>query len=380
MSTVRVDPGHWWDGPWWAVIKDARRHQRRRHLRVGIALVAIAAAALGWSLSDHPGKIQPEQPPQASTTTTPVTLAGSTVAAAAAPGALWVLSCVRDCTGEQPMVGQLSEVADRTGLVIKRFPVLDAGSLAVGGGAIWIAHTFSGTLTRVDPRTGRIETTTRLVLPVPVSPHDRQFRPSSVSVGAGKVWVSTARGWIAEIDQRTSRLVALLPTPSEDNTSVVGPSGIWVAEDLDGLGFAAPGAHRLSVRPASVRGQPLDLTGLATGGGLIWAYASGPVAAPSYIGWRSISVVMAINPRTQRTVQTWQFPGVDDTIAYDQDAAYVSDFTHGQLLRITPHHGIQPLHSQTGPDAIVAATPGALWAKTSRGTLLRLALPGSNTH
>ncbi len=150
------------------------------------------------------------------------------------------------------MVGQLSEVADRTGLVIKRFPVLDAGSLAVGGEAIWLAHPFSETLTRVDPQDGRTVTTTRLVLPVRVSRHDRRFDPSSVSVGAGSVWVSSPAGLIAQVDQRTSRLVAMLPTPSENNTTIVGPSGTWVAEDLDGVGFAAPGADRVHVRPVSV--------------------------------------------------------------------------------------------------------------------------------
>jgi hypothetical protein len=381
MSTVSVDPGRWWDGPWWAVIKDARRHQRRRHLRAGIALAAFAAAVVGWSLIGNPGESQPRQPTPAGTTTTPVAIAGATIAAAAAPGALWVLSCVRDCAGEQPMVGQLSEVSDRTGQVIKRFPVLDAGSLAIGSGAIWIAHPFSGALTRVDPQNGRTTATTRLVLPVRVSRRDRRFDPSSVSVGAGSVWVSSPAGLIAQVDQRTSRLVAMLPTPSELNTIVVGAAGTWVAEDLGGLGFAAPGAHRLHVRQVSVDGgQQLDVTALVAGGGLIWAYASGPVAGPSYIGWRNISAVMAINPRTQQTVQTWQFAGANDTIAYAQGAAYVSDFTHGKLLRITPHHRIQPLHSRPGPDAIVAATPGALWAKTARGALLRLTLPGSKTH
>jgi hypothetical protein len=325
---------------------------------------------------------QPARPPfaQAATVTTPVAVSGATIAAAAAPGALWVLSCVRDCSGEQPMVGELSEVSDRSGLVIKRFPVMDPQSLVIGGGAIWIAHLLSGTVTRFDPQNGRTTATTRLVLPVPVSRLDRRFLPSSISVGAGKVWVSTARGWIAEIDQRTSRLVAMLPTPSEDNATVVRPSGTWVAEDLAGLGFAPTGAHRLSIRPMSVAGQALDVTQLAAGSGLIWAYGSGSVSAPSYTGWHNISVVMAIDPRTRRTVHEWQFAGADDSIAYDQGATYVSDFSHGQLFRITPDHNLRRLNSVRGSEAIVAATPGALWARTEQGTLLRLTLPSSETH
>jgi hypothetical protein len=378
MTVLDVDASRWWDGLRWAVIKDARRRQRQRRLRAGIVLAAVAAAVLGWSLSGDRTENQPVRLAQAATITTPVAVSGATIAAAAAPGALWVLSCVRDCSGEQSMVGALSEVSDRSGLVIKQFPVTDPQALAIGGGAIWIAHFLSGTVTRVDPRNGRTTASVRLVLPVPVSPHDRQFLPSSISVGAGKVWVSTARGWIAEIDQRTHRLVAMLPTPSEDNTTVVGAAGTWVAEDLLGVGFAAPGAHRLHVRQVSVDGgQQLDVTQLAAGGGLIWAYASGPVAGPSYIGWRNISVVTAINPRTQRTVRTWQFAGANGSIAYDQGSTYVSDFSNGQLLRITPHHNVQELDSVRGSEAIVAATPGALWARTERGRLVRLTLPSS---
>jgi hypothetical protein len=375
MTSVGVDAGRWWDGLRWAVIKDARRRQRQRRLRVGIALVAVASAALGWSLSGDRSENQPAQLTQAATITTAVAVGGATIAAAPAPGALWVLSCVRDCSGEQPMVGQLSEVSDRSGLVVKRFPVMDPQSLAIGGGAIWIAHFVSGTITRVDPQNGRTTATTRLVLPVPVVRRDRRFLPSSISVGAGRVWVSTARGWIAEIDQRTSRLVAMLRTPSEDNATVVRRSGTWVTEDLGGLGFAAPGTHRLSIRPVSVAGQQLDVTQLAAGGGLIWAYASGSVSAPSYSGWHNISVVMAIDPRTRRTVHEWQFAGANDSIAYDQGATYVSDFPHGQLYRITPNHSVRELHSVRGSEGIVAATPGALWTRTEQGNLLRLTLP-----
>jgi hypothetical protein len=76
-------------------------------------------------------------------------------------------------------------------------------------------------------------------------------------------------------------------------------------------------------------------------------------------------------------VKTWRLPGTDDSMAYEQGAAYVGDFPHGQLLRVTVQHGLQDLRSTRGPDAIIAATPGALWTSTAAGKLLRLTLPTS---
>jgi hypothetical protein len=379
-TTLGADAPRRWQGRVWAVINDARRRQRRRRLRTGIALAAVAAAGVGWSLSTNHPDHRTTRPPVASTATatTSVAVGGETIAAAAAPGALWVLSCVRECSGPQPSVGQLVEVASSSGIVIKRFPVAEPEALTIGGGAIWIAHFPTGTVTRVDPRDGRTTATTHLVLPAPIVRHDRQFLPAGISLGAGKVWVWSARGWVAEIDQQTSRLVAMLRSPSEDNVTVVRRSGTWVAEELAGLGFAAPGAHQVSIRPVSFAGQHIDVNQLAAGGGLIWVYGS--FLNPAYTGEHWTSVVTAIDPRTHRTVSQWQFAGANDSFAYDDGATYVGDFQQGLLFRISPNHTVQTLHSVRGSEGLVAATPGALWATTNTGKMVRLSIPSTKPN
>jgi YVTN family beta-propeller protein len=54
-----------------------------------------------------------------------------------------------------------------------------AGGVAAGAGAVWVANTLDGTVSRVDPRARRV-----------VATIDVGGAPRSVTVGAGSVWVT----------------------------------------------------------------------------------------------------------------------------------------------------------------------------------------------
>ncbi|MDQ6777756.1 MAG: hypothetical protein M3071_16455 [Actinomycetota bacterium] len=132
-------------------------------------------------------------------------------------------------------------------------------ALATGGGAIWIAQFMAGTVTRIDPATLRTTATIHLALPKPIVAAGRRlygFLPSGISVGGGKVWVSIARGLIAEIDARSARVVAMVPSPSEETHTTTDRHGTWVAEDLGGVGFLGPGRNRLTIRSSRKRAKP----------------------------------------------------------------------------------------------------------------------------
>ncbi len=51
-------------------------------------------------------------------------------------------------------------------------------AVAVGSGAVWVADDQGGTVSRIDPRTGRVIT-------FPVGPY-----PRNIAVGEGAVWVT----------------------------------------------------------------------------------------------------------------------------------------------------------------------------------------------
>jgi hypothetical protein len=167
------------------------------------------------------------------------------------------------------------------------------------------------------------------------------------------------RGWLAVIDPRTARLAAMVPTPAESaGQAVVDTSGTWVTESLAGVGFLAPNGRRLASRQISDAGQDVAVSGVAVGGGLVWAYGSffNPAASP---GQNDTGVVTAIDPRTGTVVRQLQVAGPDDSFAYGDGALYVANFERGLVLRITPDFRVQTVPASRGSESLVAATAGA---------------------
>jgi hypothetical protein len=262
------------DLPRWAVIKNARRRQRRRRMRVVVAIGAALFAAGAWALRSGRGPTArfPAPAPPSARQPVSIGLGGTPIDAVATPRSVWVLVCTRRCSGTEVSSGALLHVSSRSDRVISRFPVADPQALTLGAGAIWIAHFAAGTVTRVDPRTGRTSATIHLALPQPVAAGDRRFLPSGISFGAGMVWVSTARGQLAVISARTSRQVAMVPSPSEETHTTIAGHRTWVAEDLAGIGIIAHEAHRLTIHRISQAGQPVDVVDVKSGGGRIWTF------------------------------------------------------------------------------------------------------------
>lgn len=359
----------------WAIIKDARRRQRRRQRRTlaFAALVALAAAA-GWAASrDSLSANAPVRPPVAVGPITQVDLDGIVQSTATLHGQLWVLTCTHACSHPaSPTVrGRLIELSG-SGRPIKRYPVADHGEIAAGDGAIWLAHFYSGEVTRIDPQTGHATASTGLKLPKPIdAAGDRQFLPSAISFSNGRVWVSTARGWTAEINPRTGRVVRMAYSSSEATSATTAAGLTWVADELDGVGTFTPASANVVHHKISWAGQPLSIETVAQGAGLIWALGRGwePRLTP---GNQTVTVLTTINPRTERIIHQWRIPTAA-TMVLAGGGAYVGDSSDGRLLHLTP-----PGHTQIldGPRAasLTAASPHALWAITHAGQLLRISL------
>jgi hypothetical protein len=336
----------------------------------GLALAAALGMAVAGCGSDSTAQV-------AAPVTANVSFGGSPVDAAAGRGAIWALACLRGCSGALLKGERLTEITIRRPRVLLWSSVTDEVALATGSdGAIWIAHFNAGTVTRVEPRYLTTTATIHLALPRPIVAGRRRlygFLPSAISVGGGRVWVSTARGWIAEIDERSARLVAMVPSPSEETSTTTESHGTWVAEDLDGFGRLAPGSDRLAIHALSQAGQPVAVSDLSTGGGMVWALGS--FFDPAFRGDHWTSVVAAIDPRTAQIVRRLEIPGSPDSMVYGDGALYLGDSESGHLYRITPNYLVQKLRSARGRMTLVAATPGALWATTGFGSLLRIRIP-----
>src|SRR4029453_13280046 len=109
-----------------------------------------------------------------------IRLAGEPGGIAAAPQGVWVSSGT----------GQLLLVDARTNTVTQSVPIGNGPQgVAFGGGAVWVANTPDGTVSRFDPGTGRIRK-----IAVGGS-------PTGVAYGDGEVWVAAGRsGNVLRID------------------------------------------------------------------------------------------------------------------------------------------------------------------------------------
>ncbi len=259
-----------------------------------MALAALAAIGVGFLTQRSDAGLQNARPATAPRLSS-ADLGGYVLAAQAAGDRVWVLTCVQLCGAADTGLDRerLVELDARSGAVITRLPPLsNVSAFATAGHSVWVARALSGEITRINPADGRTTARIDLRLPVPVARHDRRFLPENLSYAGGYVWASTARGWIAQIDARTGKLVHMVRTPSEDNSTTTDRYGTWVAEDLDGVGLLAPHRARLRIRAIMQAGLPLDVGSVLSSGRSVWA-----IATTAVLDEPTRTMILVIDPR-----------------------------------------------------------------------------------
>jgi len=118
-------------------------------------------------------------------------------------------------------LSRIVRIDPASGRVESTISVPDAREVAFGDGAIWVAASDIGMLTKVDPRTGAVVATAR------VGPWI-----CCVAVGGGYVWAANNTGiWKLAPD---GRVLATIPTPSQTANIYFGDGALWVAADVAG--------------------------------------------------------------------------------------------------------------------------------------------------
>ena len=135
------------------------------------------------------------------------------------------------------------------------------GDIAIGLGAVWFSS-GNATLTRIDPRTGRVAARIRHR---GVTPDD----VSSVAVGEGAVWVSSCCSIVTRIDPATNAVAAAIE--GFGGQIAAGLGGVWLAAAADGLLWriepSANTSENFPTRTIAVGSNPL---GVAVGEGSVW--------------------------------------------------------------------------------------------------------------
>jgi streptogramin lyase len=358
--------------PRWAVIKDAPRRQRRRQRRIlASVLAALAAAAVVWLIasSDDPGRaavpsvvavLRVQQP----------RLAGQVEDTTTLHGNVWVLTCIQRCAGTGPgSVGRLTELDGNDLRVLNSYPVADPGVLTASTGAIWIAHFATGDLSRVNAKTGHTVATLHLQLPRPNAWGDRAFLPSGITFTGGRVWVTTARGHVAEIDPHHLHVVRTIHSTSQAASTTTAAGNTWIADEKYGIGTIDLKNTQVIRHRIPWHGKPVSIETVATGAGLIWSLGAKTDGSSLTTG----TVVTTTDPATGRIIHQWSTPTGASMIVTNH-GAYVAGLHGGQILHLTASQRTQTIDGPSFSD-LTTATPHALWATTKRGKLLRIALP-----
>ncbi|MGI8623196.1 MAG: Vgb family protein, partial [Solirubrobacteraceae bacterium] len=217
----------------------------------------------------------------------PIRVGSGPVAIAAGGGGVWVALASGSVVRIDPRTMR------RVGASI---PVVDPGGIAVDGDRVWVTSRAQDELLRIDARSGR---TTGPAIPVGAKPTD-------VAAGLGGVWVAnSADGTVTHVDPDTGRADEPIhvarhralnpgnggrpveqPGGAEVLGLTVGEGAVWVAK-TDSVQTTTIQVRRIDPRTRRVTGDPIAVDGgipmhLAAGGGGVWVTDVGslPPGAP----------------------------------------------------------------------------------------------------
>jgi YVTN family beta-propeller protein len=235
-------------------------------------------------------------------------------------GALWAASVAPGDIGAagKDAVTRIDMATGRTVATIKvrRAPM----DLAATPGAVWVTNSGGGgdSVARIDPETNRLAG----------RPVTTGASPQSLAVGGGSLWVANhdART-VTRIDQATGKVVADIPVPSEPHRVAYGAGAVWVGNwHDDSVSRIDPATNRVVGSPIPVG---FHAGNLAVGAGGVWVTSDYRVdAAPEDV------VVVRVDPRTNRAVETIAVGGHPIDVAATEDAVWVSVADPGTVLRI----------------------------------------------
>jgi TolB protein len=254
--------------------------------------VTFGQAALGWDLSwqpvvgEAPASPTPSETPSPSETRALNPRVTATIPVGAFPRAVVVgedaVWATVDNANGGPDDHLLLRIDPATNEIVETIPLSEAGDIAVGAGALWVAASRDGTgvILRIDPATHDVVAT------IPVGSY-----LSDVGFGFDAVWVTRhsdgdpVAGEVVRIDPATNEVVARIQVSDGWTRDVVmGEGSVWVYGHSRHTGdvWEASSLWRIDPLTNRLAAAVLDQTGflgdgsylpdnVAVGGGWLWA-------------------------------------------------------------------------------------------------------------
>jgi peptide/nickel transport system substrate-binding protein len=141
---------------------------------------------------------------------TAIHLGASPSAIAAGAGAVWVTS---------DETGTLFRVEPRTGTVVRAIRVGNRPvAVAAGESGVWVVNRQDATVSRIDPATNSVSDTIAVARD-----------PAAVALSASDAWVATADGRVSRIGSRTRRISATVELGNPATALAADDESVWLA-------------------------------------------------------------------------------------------------------------------------------------------------------
>ncbi len=259
--------------------------------------------------------------------------------------------------------GGLSEVVPNhvgvidleTNEIVAQIPVgIRPGPIAAGAGVLWVGNLEDRTLTRIDAEERLAVATISL----------ESQTPTGIAVGLGAVWVAHGlRGQLSSVDPQFGQVTRSISVGgaafgSPNGSVAIGGRSVWVVFG-DSTLARIDAAGKLSGRTLA-GSQP---AGVVFAGQSVWVTNSGD------------ATVQRFNPETfrQAPLRTFNVGRQPTGIIHADGAIWVANAGDGVVTRIDPGSGAtRQISVGAGPSAL-ASGPGAIWvANSAAGTLSRI--------
>jgi DNA-binding beta-propeller fold protein YncE len=252
----------------------------------------------------------------------------------------------------------------KTNDIVAAIPVgIRPGAIAVGGGAVWVAHPAEGTVSRIDPETREVVKTIGIGAPV-----------VDIAVGSRAVWTANGSdGTVSRIDPRTDVVVDTFDlsgsdelAPDETYALAVGNGSLWVASGRSVLRIAPDTGEVVKRFDFAVGAQAVTLD---AGADEIWVATTAERA-------------LRIEPETNAIGTSIQI-GLPYSIAVAEKSVWIGDEGRGDTGRLWQFDSgttaaVQTISVQGLPVGI-AVDGDTVWVASDAGRVLRVD-PGGTTQ
>jgi branched-chain amino acid transport system substrate-binding protein len=232
--------------------------------------------------------------------------------------------------------------------------------LAVGEGAVWVGNgaesggefgnVYTASVSRFDPNTttGEMSALPRLRRPDDInSGQSRVLGVSQLAVGAGAVWAINPDLSVSRLDPDTGARIATVNAEA-GGAIAAGAEGVWaLAEEGPNLLEIDPRTNRVVRR---IELETSVLTGLAVGGGSVWA-----TDVEEGVLWR-------IEPGPDPITRTIDVGFGVTAVAYGAGSVWITNFVRDEIVRVDAGtNSITARIPLAGTPPSVAASADTAW-------------------